>query len=58
MCIRDRYRFGLLVAETDDGPMGTHLPFQLDGDVLVSQMARANAHWECFASGKEVLAIF
>ena len=21
-------------------------------------MARANAHWECFASGKEVLAIF
>ena len=56
--IIDQYGFGLLVAETDDGPMATHLPFQLDGDVLVSHMARANAHWEYFVSGKEVLAIF
>ena len=53
-----RYDFGLLVGETDDGPVATHLPFQLEGDVLVSHMARANPHWECFAAGKEVLAIF
>lgn len=56
--IISRYDFGFLVGEIDDGPVATHLPFQLEGDVLVSHMARANPHWECFAAGKEVLAIF
>lgn len=53
-----RYDFGLLVGETGEGPVATHLPFQREGDVLFAHMARANPHWECFAPDKEVLVIF
>lgn len=55
--IRDN-GFGLLVGQVDGGPFATHLPFLLDGDVLVAHMARANPHWRAFADGGEVLCVF
>ena len=53
-----RYDFGLLICETEDGPMATHLPFILDGDHLVAHMARANPHWQAFSADKQVLVVF
>tara|TARA_Y100001936_G_scaffold233137_1_gene258752 strand:+ start:95 stop:694 length:600 start_codon:yes stop_codon:yes gene_type:complete len=53
-----RYDFGLLVCETPDGPMATHIPFRLEDDCLLTHMARANPHWKSFADDKQVLVIF
>ena len=53
-----QYEFALLISETDDGPVATHLPFRLEGDVLVAHMARANLQWKSFAAGKEALVVF
>ncbi|MDA0655506.1 MAG: FMN-binding negative transcriptional regulator [Proteobacteria bacterium] len=53
-----QYEFALLISETDEGPVATHLPFRLEGDVLVAHMARANPHWKSFAAGKKALVVF
>ena len=50
--------FGLLISQVDGQPFATHLPFLLEGDVLVAHMARANPHWQAFADGGEVLCVF
>lgn len=50
--------FGVLMSQADGRPCATHLPFLLDGDVLVAHMARANPHWRAFADGGEVLCVF
>lgn len=55
--IRDN-SFGLLMSQVEGKPFATHLPFLLDGDVLVAHMARANPHWRGFADGGEVLCVF
>lgn len=53
-----RYDFALLICETEDGPMATHLPFRLEGGRLVAHMARANPHWKSFDGEKKVLVVF
>jgi len=50
--------FGLLINQVEAGPFATHLPFLIEGDVLVSHMARANPQWRSFAQGGEVLCVF
>lgn len=50
--------FGLLVNQVEDAPFATHLPFLIEGDVLVAHMARANPQWRSFAADREVLCIF
>lgn len=50
--------FGLLVGELDGLPFGTHLPFLLDGDRLLSHFARGNPHWEVIDGQAEMLAVF
>jgi len=55
--IRDN-SFGLLMSQVEGKPFATHLPFLLDGDVLVAHMARANPHWRGFSDGGAVLCVF
>ncbi len=50
--------FGLLVNQVDGAPFATHLPFLIEGDLLVCHMARANPQWRSFAAGAEVLCVF
>ena len=50
--------FGLLISAVDGAPFATHLPFMLEGDVLVAHMARANPHWQSFRGDMEVLCVF
>jgi transcriptional regulator len=50
--------FGLLVSQVDGCPFASHLPFLLEGNVLVAHMARANPHWRGFADDGEVLCVF
>jgi transcriptional regulator len=50
--------FGLLISPVEGRPFASHLPFLLDGDVLVAHMARANPQWRAFAAGEEVLCVF
>jgi transcriptional regulator len=50
--------FGTLINQVEDAPFATHLPFLIEGDVLVAHMARANPQWQSFAAGREVLCIF
>jgi transcriptional regulator len=50
--------FGLLVNQVEGAPFATHLPFLIEGDVLVSHMASANPQWRSFAADREVLCIF
>jgi transcriptional regulator len=54
--IRD-HPFATLTTVRDGVPVATHLPFFLDGDVLVAHMARANPQWRDF-DGREVLVVF
>lgn len=57
-----RYGFAVLVSETRDGLLATHVPLLLDGDgdrdVLLGHMARANPHWKHFDGDREALVIF
>ncbi len=55
--IRDN-NFGMLASTVAESPFVSHLPFLLEGDVLVAHMARANPHWQSFADGREVLCVF
>ncbi|ASS76619.1 hypothetical protein CIG75_17700 [Tumebacillus algifaecis] len=52
--------FGILFSQTEQGPMGTHLPFFLvdEGEygVLYGHMARANPHWQ--STVDNVLVVF
>ena len=50
--------FGLLINQADGAPFATHLPFLIEGDVLVAHMARANPQWRSFAADREVLCVF
>jgi len=50
--------FGLLINQAEGALFATHLPFLIEGDVLVAHMARANPQWRSFAAGREVLCIF
>jgi transcriptional regulator len=57
------YSFGTLVSSLDGEPFATHLPFLLDptrGEhgTLLGHLARANPHWQGFATGGESLALF
>ena len=49
--------FGLLMSQVEGQPFATHLPFLLDGDVLVAHMARANPQWQSFFDD-DVLVVF
>jgi len=58
-----RYSFGTLVSLHAGELVASHLPFLLAGErgthgTLRGHMARANPHWQSFAEGREVLAIF
>jgi transcriptional regulator len=55
----DTYGFGTLISDHDGIPFGSHLPLLLDREqnLLLGHMARANPHWEAFAT-TESLAIF
>jgi transcriptional regulator len=55
--IRDN-SFGILVSQVDGVPFASHLPFLLEGDMLVAHMARANPQWQGFAEGGDVLCVF
>lgn len=53
--------FGILFAQTEQGPFASHLPFLYDETVgehgeLTFHMAKANAHGD--VSGQEVMAVF
>lgn len=50
--------FGLLINQVDGAPFATHLPFLIEGDLLICHMARANPQWRSFAAGTEVLCVF
>ena len=50
--------FGLLINQVEGAPFATHLPFMIEGDVLVCHMARANPQWRSFAVDTEVLCVF
>jgi transcriptional regulator len=50
--------FGLLINQADGAPFATHLPFLIEGDVLVAHMARANPQWRSFGANREVLCVF
>ncbi len=50
--------FGLLIGQVEGQPFASHLPFMLDGDVIVGHMARANPHWQGFADDGEALCVF
>jgi transcriptional regulator len=50
--------FGVLTNQVEGRPVATHLPFLLEGDVLVAHMARANPQWRAFAECGEVLCVF
>ncbi|MBE9552587.1 MAG: FMN-binding negative transcriptional regulator [Proteobacteria bacterium] len=50
--------FGLLIGALDGSPFGTHLPFLLDGDRLLSHFARGNPHWQSIDGQTEMLAVF
>jgi len=49
--------FATLITTTAGEPHITHLPLLLEGDVLTGHMARANPHWQAFATGHTV-AVF
>jgi transcriptional regulator len=58
-----RHSFATLVSATGGALQATHLPFLLDATgggrgTLRAHMARANPHWQSFASGDEVLVMF
>src|SRR5689334_3868350 len=57
-----QYNFALLVSQTPEGLLTTHLPFLLerDGDCdrLLGHVARANAHWKHFDGKNEAAVIF
>ncbi|WP_075351524.1 FMN-binding negative transcriptional regulator [Algoriphagus marinus] len=55
--------FGTLVAQVDQRPHGTHLPFVLDKNsegktVLTGHVARANPQWKSIPDQSEVLVMF
>jgi len=55
--------FGTLVAQVDQRPHGTHLPFVLDKNsdgkaVLTGHIARANPQWKSIPDQSEVLVMF
>lgn len=43
--------FATLITAAGSEPHITHLPLLLEGDQLTGHMARANPHWQAFASG-------
>lgn len=43
--------FATLITTTADEPHISHLPLLLEGEQLTGHMARANPHWQAFASG-------
>lgn len=58
-----RHPFGTLFSWSEEGPVATHLPFELDAargeyGTLMGHMARANPHWRSLAGGGEVLVAF
>lgn len=57
-----QHPFATLVSQTQGRPTISHLPFfwtdHGDGGLLTSHMARANPHWEAFASTPAVTTIF
>jgi transcriptional regulator len=55
--IRDN-PFGLLTGRIGGAPFATHLPFLVDGDRLLSHMARGNPHWKVIDGATEMLAVF
>ncbi|UCH75958.1 MAG: FMN-binding negative transcriptional regulator [Rhodospirillales bacterium] len=54
----DENPFGLLVGTVGGAPFATHLPFLLDGDRLLSHLARGNPHWRAIDGTTEMLAVF
>jgi transcriptional regulator len=55
--------FGTLVAQVDQRPHGTHLPFVLDKNsggkaILTGHIARANPQWKSIPHQSEVLVMF
>jgi transcriptional regulator len=56
------YGFAVLVSQTSEGLLATHVPFLLehegDCDVLLGHMARANPHWRHFDGDREAIVIF
>ncbi len=54
------FGFATLISTTEDGPQVTHAPVQLDlnRDVLIGHMARANPHAAALQNGAAMLVIF
>jgi transcriptional regulator len=55
--------FATVITQTSAGPFASHLPLLFEAkqdspELLLGHMAKANAQWQHFANGQEVLAIF
>jgi len=50
--------FGILVNQVDGKPWATHIPLELEDNMLVGHIAKANPQWSFFTDDAEVLCIF
>ena len=50
--------FGIMVNQVDGKPWATHIPLELEDNMLVGHIAKANPQWNFFTDDTEVLCIF
>ena len=50
--------FGILVNQVDGKPWATHIPLELEENILEGHIAKANPQWHSFSDQSEVLCIF
>jgi len=53
-----QHGFGLLISQGADGPVASHLPMALDGNLLIGHVARPNNHAKLFDATTPALAVF
>ena len=49
---------GVLVSHSDEGLVVTPVPFQFDGQKLVTHVSRANKHWQSLQSNPACVVVF
>ena len=50
--------FGILVNQVDGKPWATHIPLELEENILEGHIAKANPQWRSFSDQTQVLCIF
>jgi transcriptional regulator len=58
-----QHGFGLFISSTNEQPLATHIPFELEQNqaseqVLRTHMSKANPQWKSLKNGDVVLAVF